>query len=58
MNIKLLTEHHLELLRLKGGGTGWFESTLDKLPHCWKSCVAAQILIKSESLSRNNIDHV
>ena len=39
----LLTEHHLEFVSLKVGGTGRFESTLSKKPHCWKSHVAAQI---------------
>ena len=34
MNIKLLTEHHLEFLSLKGGCLGWSESTLVKMPHC------------------------
>ena len=37
MNVKLLTEHHLEFLSLKGGCTGSSESTLVKMPHCWKS---------------------
>ena len=41
MNVKLLTEHHLEFLSLKGGYTGWYESTLVKMPHCRKSCVTA-----------------
>ena len=41
MNIKLLTKHHLEFLSLKGGCTGWSESTLVKMLHCWKSHVAA-----------------
>ena len=41
MNIKLLTEHHLEFLSLKGGFTGLSESTLVAMPHCWKSHVAA-----------------
>ena len=41
MNIKLLTEHHLEFLRFKGGCTGSPESTLVKIPHCWKSHVTA-----------------
>ena len=45
MTVKLLTEHHLEFLSLKGGCTGSSESTLVKMPHCWKSCVAAQIQI-------------
>ena len=34
MTLKLLTEHHLEFLSLKGGCTGSSESTLVKLPHC------------------------
>ena len=37
MIVKLLTEHHLEFLSLKGGGRGSSESTLAKMPHCWKS---------------------
>ena len=44
MTVKLLTEHHLEFLSLKGGCTGLSESTLIKMPHCWKSHVAAQII--------------
>ena len=43
MSVKLLTEHHLEFLSLKGGCTGSSESTLVKMPHCWKSLVAAHI---------------
>ena len=41
MNVKLLTEHHLEILSLKGGCTGLSESTLVKMRHCWKSHVVA-----------------
>ena len=37
LSVKLLTEHHLEFLSLKEGCTGWSESTLVKMPHCWKS---------------------
>ena len=33
MSVKLLTEHHLEFLSLKGGCTGSSESTLVKMPH-------------------------
>ena len=36
MIVKLLTEHHLEFLSLKGNYTGSSESTLVKMPHCWK----------------------
>ena len=43
MIVKPLTEHHLEFLSLKGGCTGSSESTHVKIPHCWKSRVAAQI---------------
>ena len=42
MSAQLLTEHHLEFLTLKGGCTGSCESTLVKIPHCWKSHVTAQ----------------
>ena len=43
MIVKLLTEHHLEFLSLKGGCTGSFESTLVMMPHCWKLRVMAQM---------------
>ena len=43
MFVELLTEHHLELLSLKGGCKGLSESTLVKMSNCWKSHVAAQI---------------
>ena len=42
MTVKLLTEHHLEFLCLKGGCTDSSESTLVKMSNCWKSHVAAQ----------------
>ena len=45
--IKLLTEHYLEFLSLTGGCTGSSESTLVKMPHCWKSHVTAQVLYVS-----------
>ena len=35
MSIKLLTEHNLEFLSLKGGCIGSSESTLIKMSHCW-----------------------
>ena len=49
MRIKLLTDSHLEVLSLKGGSTGWSESTLVKMPHCWKSKVTAQLFCPSNS---------
>ena len=43
MSVKLLTEHHLEFLSLNGGSEGSSESTLVKMPHCWKSHVTARM---------------
>ena len=43
MIVKLLTEHHLEVLSLKGGCACSSESRPVKMPHCWKSHVAAHI---------------
>ena len=43
MIVKLLTEHHLELLSLKGG-RGSSESTLVKMSNSWKSHAAAQMI--------------
>ena len=42
MTVKLLTEQYLEFLSLKRGCIGSSESTLVKIPHCWKSHVVAQ----------------
>ena len=44
MDVKLLTEFCLEFLSLKVGRTGLSESTLVKMPHCWKSHVTAQMV--------------
>ena len=43
MNYKLLNQHNLEFLSLKEGYTGSSESIYVKMPHCWKSHVAAQM---------------
>ena len=51
MTVKLLTEHHLEFLSLKGGCTGSSESTLVEMPHCWKSHVMAQIFFINVELT-------
>ena len=51
MTVKLLTEHNLEFLSLKGGCTGSSESTLVKMSHCWKSHVTAHIYIKKRLFS-------
>ena len=45
MTVKLLTEDYLESLSLKGGCTGSSETTLVKMPHCWRSQVVAHIKI-------------
>ena len=45
MTVKLLTEHHLEFLSLKGGCRGSSESTLVKMSNCWKSHGAAHIIL-------------
>ena len=45
MTVKRLTEQHLEYLSLKGGCTVSEESILVKMPHCWKSHVAAQLCV-------------
>ena len=49
MNVKLLTKHHLESLKLKGGCTGSSESTFVKMPHCWKLHVTALLFFSEFS---------
>ena len=44
MIVKLLTEHHLKYLSLKGGCRGSSESTHVKMPHCWKLHALAHII--------------
>ena len=44
MTVKLLSEHHLEFLSIKGGYTGSSEATVVLMSHCWKSCVTAKIV--------------
>ena len=41
MSVKLLTKPLLDVLSLKGGCRGSSESTLVKIPHCWKSRITA-----------------
>ena len=45
MIVKLLTEHNLEFLSLRGGCTGSSKSTLVKMSNCWKSHAAAHIML-------------
>ena len=47
MSAKLLTEHQMEFLRLKGGYTCSSESTLVKMPHCCNSRFTAQICVRN-----------
>ena len=49
MIVKLLTEHHLEFLSLKGGCRGLSESTHVKMPHCWKSHALAQMNMNGDN---------
>ena len=49
MIVKLLTEHHLEFLSLKGGCRRSYESTLVKMSNCWKSHAAAHLFYSSLS---------
>ena len=43
LSVQLLREHHLDFLSLKEGCTSSSESTHVKMPHCWKSHLAAHI---------------
>ena len=47
MGVKLLTEHHLVFLSLKGGCTCSSESTLVKMPHCilYFDCILAAMCL-------------
>ena len=44
MNVKLLTEHPLEFVSLKGDSSKSFHV---KMPHSWKSHVVAQMKMKA-----------
>ena len=58
MIVKLLTEHHLEFLSLKGGYTGLSESTLVKMPHCWKSHVTSHLVKRNKDKSKKVAQYV
>ena len=58
MVVKLLTEHHLEFLSLKGGCTGSSESTHVKMPHCWKSHALAHITYAHCNFHTKYIDQI
>ena len=59
MNIKLMTDHDLGFLSLKGGCVGSSESTQVKMPHCWKYDVAAHFVfeISKYDTSIYTMDH-
>ena len=57
MSVKLLTEHHLEFLSLKGGCTGSSESTLVKMSNCWKSHALALNLMSLQLLNVTAVVH-
>ena len=48
MIVKLLTDHHLEILSLKEGCRVLSESTLVKKSNCWKSHAAAYLHFANE----------
>ena len=58
MSVKLLTEHHLEFLSLTGGNKGSSESTLVKMPHCWKSHVTAHMFFHTGNNNYNALVNV
>ena len=47
---------HFDFLSLKGGCTGSSESTLVKIPHCWKSHLSHDVAPRSEITPCNKID--
>ena len=47
MTVKLLTEEHLEFISFKGDCTDLSESTLVKIPNCWKSHVPAHMQLNT-----------
>ena len=53
MIVKLLTEHHLEFLSLKGGCKGSSECTHVKIPHCWKSHALAHMTLLVQDSEMN-----
>ena len=55
MIVKLLTEQHLEFLSLKGGCRGSSESSLVKMPHCWKCHATAHILFRLDKIHNINM---
>ena len=55
VNVKLLSEYHLEFLSLKWGCLDSPDSTHFKMPHCWKSHVVAQLCLKFYTKTKDDI---
>ena len=55
MNVKLLTEYHLEFLSPRGGCTGLSESILVKMPHMLEITCHGSIIIVYQNVSPNQI---
>ena len=55
MNAKLMTEHHLECLSLKGGSTGLSESTLVKIPYSFIFLTTKYLHSQCLALDESNI---
>ena len=49
MIVKLLTEHHLDFLSLKGGCRGLSESTLVKMSGCGKEHVTTHVMFNTDT---------
>ena len=56
MILKLLTDQNLAFLNLKGLCKGSSESSLVKMPHCWKSHVTAQTITEPRHEKHNTKD--
>ena len=56
MIVKLLTEHHLEILSLKVGCRGSSESTFAKISNCWKSHATAHLSVCISYANKNLLD--
>ena len=54
MNVELLAEQHLKCLSLTGGCSGSSESTLVKIPHCWKSHVVAELYASLQKVKNHS----
>ena len=58
MSVKLLTELHLEFLSLKEGYTDSSQSGLVKMPHCWKSHLAAHYIDRLMPYIKFDINYI